>query len=69
MIMPALIHIYNICDARNTTQEDHAFVIGSVPGGISERLARFKVDEHTTFKKLRRLIEVQIKHDIGEIED
>lgn len=39
-------------------REDHAFLVNSMPGGTSERLDRFRVDEHTTFRRLRRLVEV-----------
>lgn len=43
---------------RKSAKQDHAFLINSMPGGKSERLAAFKVDEKTTFRKLRRTIEV-----------
>lgn len=39
-------------------EDDHAFLINSMPGGTSERLEQFKVDEKTTFRRLRRLVEV-----------
>lgn len=40
-------------------EEDHAFLINSMPGGASERLEQLKVDEETTFRRVRRLIEVK----------
>lgn len=44
---------------RKNVEEDHAFLINSMPGGTSERLEQFKVDEGTTFRRLRRLVEVK----------
>lgn len=44
--------------SRKRVEEDHAFLINSMPGGTSERVAQLKVDEDTTFRRVRRLIEV-----------
>ena len=41
---------------------DHAFLINSMPGGTSERVEQLKVDEETTFRRVRRLIEVRGWH-------
>lgn len=46
---------------RKSAREDHAFLVKSMPGGNSERLDCLKVDEQTTFRRLRRLIEARTK--------
>lgn len=45
-------------NGRRSVKKDHAFLINSMPGGVSERLDELKVDENTTFRRLRRMIEV-----------
>ena len=45
-------------NGRRGVNKDHAFLINSMPGGVSERLDELKVDENTTFRRLRRMIEV-----------
>lgn len=45
---------------RKSVCEDHAFLIDSMPGGTTERLEGFKVDAKTTFRKLRRRVEVTV---------
>lgn len=46
---------------RKGARKDHAFLVNSIPGGTSDRLDRFSVDAKTTFRKLRRLVEVWIR--------
>lgn len=48
---------------RKSVEEDHAFLINSMPGGTTERLEQLKIDETTTFRRLRRLIEVHTYED------
>ncbi|CAM9849960.1 unnamed protein product [Pylaiella littoralis] len=57
-----VVHV-RIFTHRKGVEEDHAFLINSMPGGASERLEQLKVDEETTFRRVRRLIE--LKEDRG----
>ncbi|CAM9438741.1 unnamed protein product [Ectocarpus fasciculatus] len=43
---------------RKGVEQDHAFLINSMPGGVTERLEQLKIDETTTFRRVRRLIEL-----------
>ncbi|CAM9090882.1 unnamed protein product, partial [Scytosiphon promiscuus] len=52
-----VLHV-RIFTHRKSVEQDHAFLINSLPGGTSGRLEQLKVDEETTFRRLRRLIEL-----------
>ncbi|CAM9646625.1 unnamed protein product [Ectocarpus sp. 4 AP-2014] len=52
-----VLHV-RIFTHRKSVEDDHAFLINSMPGGITERLEQLKIDETTTFRRVRRLIEL-----------